>query len=179
MPVSALLVAVTDVQALLRVTQNADDAYAKLIISQASNAVRHAGVKAGIAEAAGWVTATEPDEPGTGQVQRPDVARDVALWVASRAYVNPKNLERRTSGPISETFRDSGVYGVELTDDERDRIGTLAGTSSTGGLWVQPISYGTEVVPILAPSDMPIPGDSFVLGDSDDFPYADPEGEIL
>ena len=75
-----------------------DDEYARMMISQASNAVRDAALQSG------WVRLTEGSEPGVGQAEVPTTAQDITLWVATRAYTNPRNLERRTAGPISETL---------------------------------------------------------------------------
>ena len=155
-----------------------DDEYALMMIGLASNAVREA------ARQAGWVVETdEGDLPGVGQALAPQTARDIALLVAGRAYTNPKNLERRTAGPISETFRDSGVFGVGLTEDERNRLNDVSGR--TGGIWVQPIEYGsgeplTVLVPTLTANPI-IASDigPFPLGQEDQFPYASPEYQVV
>lgn len=135
---------------LLRTTIDPSDGYAELILEQASNSVRD------YMRQPGWVTA---DPPGDGQTVAPQVARDVTLWVAARAYTNPKNLERRTAGPISETFRDVGVLGVELTESEKERLGTPAGRSSNG-LWVLQTSTPGGVSKVYLPDR---PGATYLL----------------
>jgi hypothetical protein len=121
----------------LRITIPAHDPYAILMIELASNAVRDA------ADQPGWVIGT----PGQNQTEAPQAARDVALMVAVRIFTNPRNLERRTAGPLSETFRDIGVYGVDLTDGEKERLEPHISDSRRGsnGLWVQPT--GAKLVP--------------------------------
>lgn len=122
------LTTVTRLAGGLRTGISAEDGYADMIINQASNAVRdYTGQQ-------GWVLAN----PSTGETVAPQTAQDVTLWVAMRAYTNPLNMERRTAGPISHTFRDSGVYGVELTENEKERLKPLAATTRSNGLWVQP-----------------------------------------
>lgn len=125
------LVSVRDLGYALRLPLDSDDPYTLLMIGQASNAVRDF---TGHQE---WVGS----EPGVNEEVAPATARDVALWVALRAHRNPLNLERRTAGPISETFRDSGVFGAELTAAEEARLrnAELVSRGSTGGLWVQPV----------------------------------------
>jgi hypothetical protein len=153
-------------------TLSSNDVYATLMLAQASNAVRD---EAGMP---GWVVRTDEDDVlGTGQVDAPQAARDIALWVAYRAFVNPKNLSRRTAGPISETFRD-GISGIALTDDEKTRLAALDGVGRTGGLWAQPIdAYSPPDTPILVPTVGPPWGrlwpeeQGFYLADSDQFPY--------
>ncbi len=163
MAVLAQLATVAELATLLRITIAAgeEDPYAVMILGQASTAVR---------EAAGnvaWVRLTSPDtEPGVGQVEMTETAHDITLWVASRAYNDPRNKSRRTAGPISESYFENGVYGLDLTEREQQRLDRANGGASSG-LWVQPLSYGEDVEPILAPSDLGY----WYLGDSDQFPY--------
>lgn len=156
------LVPVVDLAKLLKITIAPDDSYANMIVEQASNAVRDA------ARHPEWVLSA----PQTGEALAPQTARDIALWVARRAYTHPGNLSRRTAGPISESYFENGVEALELTESELKRLNFLVG-SSTGGLWVQPISSGyVGRYPLTVPSDMDPPGDSFIIADSDQFPYA-------
>lgn len=122
----------------------ADDPYATMILSQASNTVRAA------ARRPGWVRLTDGTLPGPGQIEAPQDAQDITAHVAARAYSNPRNLERRTAGPVSETFRDNGVVGLGLTEDEKGRLALLGPTS--GGFWVQPLDYGDVDEPVVVPS---------------------------
>lgn len=158
-----LLATVTQLRTLLRLTSMNEDTheYATMMLAQASTAVRDA------ARRPEW---TIQDPPPSGQILAPQGARDITLWVAHRAYTNPKNLARRGVGPISEAFQDSGVYGVELTETERARLVELGGRARRG-LWVQPIATGSEGTMLTTPSDMPIPGDPFYIADVGQFPY--------
>lgn len=145
MAVHSGLISVEELARLLRITIPSQDSYARMIIEQASNRVRE------VASQPGWVRVDEGSTPGVGQTLAPATAHDVTLWISQRAYTNPKNLERRTSGPVSETFRDSGVYGIEPTDDERSRLVKLS-PSGGSGLWVQPLDYGEDDDPVIVPS---------------------------
>jgi hypothetical protein len=138
------------------------DPYATMMVNQASTAVREAGLS----------TWTIDDPVPTGMVIAPQGARDVALWVAYRAYTNPKNLSRRGVGPISEAFQDTGIFGVELTPTEQARIEKLAGAGRSGGLWIQPLDTGRTGTMLTVPSDMVIAGDPFYIADVGQFPYA-------
>lgn len=122
-------VTVETLRQALRLPIADDDPYTLLMIAQASNAVRDF---TGHQE---WVGS----DPGPLDALAPGTARDVALWVALRAHRNPLNLERRIAGPISETFRDSGVFGASLTAAEEKRLtdAQLVTRVNTGGLWVQ------------------------------------------
>lgn len=145
------------------------DPYAVLMVNQASTRVREAGLEA-------WTIDNPLPEGG---VAAPQGARDVALWVAYRAYTNPKNLSRRSVGPISDAFQDSGVFGVDLTPAELARLEKLAnaGSGRSGGLWIQPLDTGEAEGMLTVPSDMPIPGDPFYIADTGQFPYGyDSEG---
>lgn len=171
MAVSPLLVPVSALSLLLfrdAAKIPADDAYTQMVISQASNAVRDA------ARQPGWVRLEDAgDELGPGQSEVAPTAQDIVAQLAMRVWTNPRNLERRTSGPVSETFRDSGVYGLELTAAEAERLKGLR-PGGGGGLWVQPLDYGEEETPVLVPSmtsygvtDL---GPTY-LGMSSQFPY--------
>lgn len=108
-----------------------DDSYYVMILTMASEAVRDA------AERPDWVR----ENPSTGQTLAPVNAHHVTLWVAQRASEHPGNLSRRTSGPVSESFFENGVYGLDLTAGELARLRSAAG-STKSGLWAQPITAG-------------------------------------
>lgn len=172
MAAHATLVPVKALATLLRITIDSQDPYALMVLTQASNTVRSA------AREPGWVRVDAEGDLGPGQSEVPSEAQDITVWLAMRAYNNPRNLERRTAGPISESFRDTGVYGLELTPDERSRLARLGSSGSTG-FWVQPLAYGDDPTPVLAPSmtsygvtDL---GPTY-FGTSDQFPYNDNEG---
>lgn len=163
MAISRNLVDMAALRTLLRLPSlSLDDEYARLIANQASNAVRD------FAERQLWISADDGDDI-TGLELAPHTARDIALQVAFRAWTNPKNLERRTSGPISETFG-NGAWGLELTEDEKGRLGKLR-AGGARGLWVQPITrVSPPSYPILVPSS-PVNLGEVYLADSDQFPY--------
>jgi hypothetical protein len=165
MAANPLLAKVSDLATLLEITLDDEDPYALLIMRQASNAVRDA------AKQPGWVRLDDPenDEPGPGQAVAPPVAEDITLQVAARAYTDPRNLASKGSGPIRESYFENGFYGTDLRPQELARLRGVSGNGNRG-LWVQPISYGEPVTPILAPSELGY----WYLADSDQFPYADP-----
>lgn len=174
MTVTSRLTSVEELRTLLRLPSlEADDPYALMILAQASNRVREA------AKQPGWVVwdgdGLPPTEPGAGQTWAPETAKEITLWVAYRAFTNPKNLERRTSGPISETFR-NGVGGLELTADEEKRLNALTG-SSTNGLWSLPMTGGQQeermlTVPVIMYDGKTFPGArGFHIADNGDWPY--------
>jgi hypothetical protein len=154
---------------LLKLTVPDDDPYALMMLAQASNAVRDE------ARQQSWVRKVEPtDVLATGQVEAPETAQDITLWVAYRAYTNPGNLARRTTGPLSETWFENGVYGLELTDDEKRRLGKLTG-STGGGIWAQPISVATpENEKVYVPVGFQTATGGFYIADGDQFPYGSP-----
>lgn len=161
MAVSPLLATVAELGILVKQLSLAEnDPYATMILSQASQAVRDKG-------SAGWVRLEDPevDEPGPGQTEAPQTAHDITLQVARRAYLDRGNLARRTTGPMSETFFENGVYGLDLTEDEIDRLGKISG-ASTGGLWVQPTGDDSKHNPIILPDER---------AGSDPILYAGPE----
>lgn len=162
----ATLATVAELATLLKVTIANNDPYALMMLGQASSAVRDA------AGQAGWVRLEdiEVDEPGVGQTVAPEAAHDVTLWVASRAYGDPRNRSRKTAGPISESFFENGVYGLDLTEGERARLGGYTGKTSSG-IWVLPMSYGEEVKPVLVPHELGY----WYIADEDQFPYGIPD----
>lgn len=133
------------------------DAYALQIIEQASDVVRAA------ARRLTW--GTEVD----GQpVTFPTQAKWITLDLAARVYNNPRNLSARDAGPITERYFDTGLVGMELTGSEREQLQEFWPDAGGGnGLWVQPTSSGTRVLPIYV-GDATHPDALPVL-------YADPE----
>lgn len=132
----ASLVPVSVLRTLLKLDATAlpdADPYANLILEQASDHVR---------AAAGQPLWVAPSDPATAN-DAPRVALTITAWLAYRVFQNPTNLSRRTSGPISESYFDNGLVGLELTAAERDALGAYAGSS--GGLWIQPL-YSAETV---------------------------------
>lgn len=100
-----LLVDVDELTSLLKMPPDSldEDEYTRLIMEAASAKVRDV---AGHPE---WELDTIPTR-----------GRFIALWLAKRAWEDPGNLQRRTSGPISDTFFENGVRGLTLEDDERE-----------------------------------------------------------
>ena len=147
------LISVAELGKILKIELANSDPYARMIITQASNAVRDETGQTG------WVGS----DPGPGQTVAPTAAHDVTLWVAARAFTNPRNLERRTAGPISETFRDTGLFGVELTENEKARLVPHSSDDkvSSNGLWVQPT--GRSSAPQRVYLADPAPGSTAIL----------------
>ena len=84
-----------------------DDPYTDVITESASQIVRDT------ARRPSWGV----DPLGEGEVSAPPRARIIALWLAKRAWLNTGNLQRRTAGPISDTFFDTGIRGLGLEPD--------------------------------------------------------------
>lgn len=99
-------------------------------------------------------------EPGEGEVIAPARAGIIALWLAKRAWEDPGNRQRRTAGPISTTWFEGGVKGLDLKPDE---AGWLADQNPGGnsGLWVLRMAGNR---PFAAPAETP-DGYSFSAGD--------------
>ncbi len=167
MAVTPLLASVKSLRTLLRVDEEDvpdTDPYALLILEQASDTVRHA------ARQPGWVRPQEDgDTPGPDETLVPIIAAKIALWLAYRVYVNPSNLSRRTSGPVTDTFSDNGLVGMELTANELADLVDLRPDSATGGgLWVQPIDTGRDVpTPVYLYDNLagPIDGSTILYAD--------------
>lgn len=102
-----------------------DDPYTDIITESASQIVRDTAGRSS------WGV----DPLGEGETAAPPRARITALWLAKRAWLDTGNLQRRTAGPISDTFFESGVRGLDLTDAEREWLeGQRPGGNS--GLWM-------------------------------------------
>lgn len=144
MPVSLLLASLEELATLLKAEIPTDDPYALMMLAQASQAVRDA------AGQPGWVLRTGGDPlpelpPGTSDA--PLTAQHITLWVAQRAYLDPRNRSRRTSGPISESFFENGVYGLDLTEGEKARLEPLSANAG-GGLWTIRTGSDQRVPPV-------------------------------
>lgn len=109
----SLLVDVAELEILLKREPGslAGDPYTKLMMEGATAVVRDT------AGQPNWVLEVVSDPP---DVLAPVRARFIALYLAKRAYQDEGNLVRRTSGPISSTFREDGVYGLDLSDADRE-----------------------------------------------------------
>lgn len=103
----SLLVDIEELTALLRMPEGSlvdgsdIDPYTLLMMEGASEVVRD------VAEQPDWTLETIPAR-----------GRIIALWLARRAWEDEGNLARRTSGPISQSFREDGVYGLNLEPAE-------------------------------------------------------------
>lgn len=159
------LVTVAVLRVLLKKTTEElpdSDPYATLILEQASDAVRDA------ARQPLWTYTAPPAPTPEGEIAVPRSAAHIAAWLAFRVYTNPQNLQRKTTGPISHTFFDTGLVGMELTDSERDTLEDLRPNSDeSSGLWIQPINAGDTVSTAIFLWDEAIPPGDAIL-------YADP-----
>lgn len=123
----------------------ANDEYALLIITAASEVVRNA------AEHPEWVRVNPI--PDSGQVIAPLRAQHIALWLASRAHEDKGNLQRRTAGPISHTYFENGIGGLDLKPSElKDLQGLRVGKT---GLWTQPVGAGRHSGGVYIPGTLP------------------------
>lgn len=106
-----------------------EDAFTQWIATAAENHVR------AVAEQPGWVG----EDPGPGQSLAPARARDIATLLAVRAWdpsAGNGTLQRRTSGPVSQTFDTSQVVrGLNLEISEDTYLRSQRGGSQTG-IWV-------------------------------------------
>lgn len=122
------LVELNDLEALLKVPENSllDDPYTELIIRSANAKVRS------VAHQPGWVGS----EPLEDQTVAPERAQIIALWLAKQAWEDQGNLQRRTAGPISETFFEGGIRGLALSEADSDYLTELSPGGNTNGLWI-------------------------------------------
>lgn len=129
------LVDIAELTTLLKKEPNSldDDDYTDLMIDGASAIVRDEGDP-------NWVlTGSGPDD-----VVIPARGRFIALYLAARAWNDPGNLSRRTAGPLSESFFEDGVRGLNLTEAEQ---AWLDGKKPGGGgdsTWVMRIGSGSR-----------------------------------
>lgn len=152
----APLVVLSELEALLKLPDGTlmDDEYTRIIMDAASDLVRET------AEQPNWVLTAS----GSGDALAPTRARFIALWLAKRAWEDKGNLSRRTAGPISQTFSEDGVRGLELTEDER---GWLEGHQPDGGSGTFVLRhYGTTASRRPFGDETP-DGYSFAAGDLD------------
>jgi len=123
----SLLVDVADLETLLKKPAGslANDNYATLMMEAATAVVRDT------AQQPNWVLEkVNPDD-----VVAPARAGIIALWLAKRAYEDQGNLTRRTAGPLSLSFREDGVFGLNLEPAELEWLqGHRPGGGS--GIWV-------------------------------------------
>jgi hypothetical protein len=102
-----------------------DDPYTDIITESASQIVRD--------------TAGRPHwgvDPLEGEeVAAPPRARIIALWLAKRAWLDTGNLQRRTAGPISDTFFENGIRGLNLEAAELDWLESQR-PGGNSGLWM-------------------------------------------
>ncbi len=68
----------------------------------------------------------------------PDTARAIALDVAGRVYLNPRNVAQESVGPFSYSYAPGALAGLDFTESERRRLRSLRGAST--GLWSQAVT---------------------------------------
>lgn len=152
----ASLVVLSELEALLKVPENTlvDDEYTRIITDAASDLVRTT------AGQPNWqLTVSGPDD-----VLAPTRARFIALWLAKRAWEDKGNLVRRTAGPISQTFSEEGIRGLELTESEIDWLEGQQPGGSSGTFILK--HYGTTASRRPFGDETP-DGYSFAAGDLD------------
>lgn len=152
------LVDVDDLETLLKQTRPdlddlSDDAYTALMIEGASGVVRDAGDPNWVL---GNVTGAEVAIPTRGKF--------IALYLAKRAWEDTGNLQRRTAGPLSETFFTEGVRGLELTPDEQAWLDGKSPNGGSAGTWMLRIQ-GTGSRHPFGRADETPDGYSFAAGD--------------
>lgn len=149
------LVDIAELTTLLKRPANSldNDPYTDLMIEAASAVVRDAGNP-------NWVLA----DPGPDEVVIPSRGRFIALYLAQRAWTDTRNLARRTSGPISESFHTDGVTGLVLTDAEQAWLDGKKPGGGNDGTWIMRIggSRGRHPFPV---GDETPDGYSFAAGD--------------
>jgi hypothetical protein len=130
-----LLVKLDELETLLKVPPGTlnGDAYTELMMRAASDKVRS------VANQPRW----ELEITSLDDVLAPTRAGFIALWLAKRAWEDKGNLIRRTAGPISSTFSEDGVRGLQLEDDEREWL-EGHGPDGGSGVWIMK-HHGTGV----------------------------------
>lgn len=110
-----------------------DDNLALKVIDQASFLVN---------EAAGRLSAPWSLDSADPELLPPQKAIIIAEQLAFRVYSNPTVLERRSVGPLAESFADAVLTGMALRPDEIEALNALSpNPKSTGpSVWVQPIT---------------------------------------
>lgn len=142
--------------------------FGKVILDSVESAIRD---EAGHPE---WVG--DVGDPATvGLVEAPARARIIGLWVAKRAFEHPGNRERRTSGPISTSWKIPDLQPLEFTSSELDWLhGRRPG--ERGGLWVQKVGTPRSSRDIYLPDERPL-ADPILMDDgSTGFMYGVDDG---
>ena len=94
-------------------------------------------------EASGLVcdTAGHPEwEDDPGAAPRP--ARRICLAVATRTFLNPEFEVQSTMGPLSSRVLDLAALGLNLSDDERETLEGMRGSSGGNGLGILTLAGG-------------------------------------
>lgn len=135
------------------------DAYTVQIARMASEKVRS------IAEQPNWVDPGKDPLVGV-EVHAPWRASDIAVMLAKQAWQDRGNLQRRTAGPISQTFdTTAAVRGLDLAPEDRDWLRSQKPAGNNNGLWVLK-HYGTTTARPRH-GDLTPDGYSFAAGDMD------------
>jgi hypothetical protein len=103
-----------------------DEALADAIIDAVSTLLRHYGNDY-------WTTANLPNR-----------ARDIGYFVAKNYYLNPRLLRQETVGPLQESIDARALTGIDLTDEQKAEVASLAGNvvGEVGGLWALQTTRG-------------------------------------
>lgn len=104
------------------------DLLATAVLFQASNLARHHG--------------REPDWTAGGETAAPQIVKDKVIQLAARVYNNPRAIEQRQAGPISERLVAELVTGMAFTPLEIETINEVRANGGGGGLWIQPLMTG-------------------------------------
>lgn len=149
------LVELEELTALLKRPEGSlvGDDYTELVMRRASNVVRST------AEQPAWVGS----DPVAPQELAPWRAREIALTLAKQAWEDRGNLQRRTAGPVSHTFFEGGLRGLELSKDDKEWLLRQRPGGGNNGMWILG-HYGTNVAPARAADETP-DGYSFARGD--------------
>jgi|SRR5690606_29285473 len=99
---------------------------AQAVLAQASLLVNEAVWRA--KEESYWDLTTRP---------APQAAKDIAVQLSARVFSNPRVVQQRSTGPMSERIADVVLTGMALRPDEVERLRDLYATQSKGnGLWI-------------------------------------------
>lgn len=152
----SLLVVLSELEAVLKVPQGSleGDEYTRLMMEGATAVVRDT------AQQPHWVLTVS----GPGDIAAPARARFIALELAKRAWQDQGNLIRRTTGPISLSFRENGVYGLDLKPSEEEWLEGHRG-DGVGGMFIMR-HYGTTRGRLPFGDETP-DGYSFLAGEMD------------
>lgn len=128
----ATLINVATLATFARTEIEPDDEFALLVLDEAS------GLVCDTAKHPEW-----EDSPSTS----PRAARRICLQVAYRTFSNPDFEIAYGLGPLSGRSLDLYAMGLNLTEAETEELEDLWPTSSSGGLWVQPIDGDSTMYP--------------------------------